>query len=155
MSKESEEITISRIFDAPPELVYRAFVDPDQLCLWFGPLGYSVPCETVEIDARPGGFQRFIIISDDDPTQRSAVETTLSEVVENELLVSHDEVTGIPGTTGSVRYRLRLEFHEEGGGKQTRLELRQGEFAEGMGSEAKTGWEGSFTKLDSLLRRSL
>jgi uncharacterized protein YndB with AHSA1/START domain len=155
MSKETEEITISRVFDAPPELVYRAFVDPDQLCLWFGPLGYSVPCETVQIDARPGGFQRFIIINDDDPTQRSTVETTLSEVVENKLLVSHDEVTGIPGTTGTIRYRLSLEFHEEDGGQQTRLELRQGPFTENMGDESKAGWEGSFTKLDSLLRRSL
>ncbi len=155
MSKETEEISISRIFDAPPELVYRAFVDPDQLCLWFGPLGYSVPCETVQIDARPGGFQRFIIISDDDPTQRSAVETTLTEVVENELLVSHDEITGIPGTTGTISARLRLEFHEEDGGRQTRLELRQGPFTVDMGDEAKTGWDGSFTKLDLLLRRSL
>lgn len=155
MSKETEEITISRIFDAPAELVYRAFVDPDQLCLWYGPLGYSVPCETVQIDARPGGFQRFVIINDDDPTQRSAVETTLSEVVENKLLVSHDEITGIPGSAGTTRYRLSLEFHEENGGQQTRLELRQGPFAENMGDEAKTGWDGSFTKLDSLLRRSL
>jgi uncharacterized protein YndB with AHSA1/START domain len=155
MSKETEEITISRVFDAPAELVYRAFVDPDQLCLWFGPLGYSVPCETVQIDARPGGFQRFVIINDDDPTQRSAVETTLTEVVENKLLVSHDEVTGIPGSTGTTRYRLSLEFHEENGGRQTRLELRQGPFADNLGDEAKTGWEGSFTKLDSLLRRSL
>jgi uncharacterized protein YndB with AHSA1/START domain len=155
MSKETEEITISRIFDAPPELVYRAFVDPDQLCLWYGPLDYSVPCETVQIDARPGGFQRFIIIRDDDPAQRSTVEATLTDVVENRLLVGHHEITGIPGTTGAVTYRLRLEFHEEGNGKQTRLELRQGPFAENMADEAKTGWDGSFTKLDSLLRRSL
>ena len=155
MSREPEEITISRVFDAPAELVYRAFVDPDQLCLWYGPLGYSVPCETVQIDARPGGFQRFVIINDDDPTQRSAVETTLTEVVENKLLVSHDEITGIPGSSGTTRYRLSLEFHDEDGGQQTRLELRQGPFAEDMGDEAKAGWEGSFTKLDSLLRRSL
>jgi uncharacterized protein YndB with AHSA1/START domain len=155
MSKETEEIAISRVFDAPPELVYRAFVDPDQLCLWFGPLGYSVPCETVQIDARPGGFQRFVIISDEDPAQRSPVESTLTEVVENELLVGHHEISGVPGTTGPIRYRLRLEFHEEDGGMQTRLELRQGPFAEDMGNEAKMGWEGSFTKLDSLLRRSL
>jgi uncharacterized protein YndB with AHSA1/START domain len=33
------EITISRVFDAPPDLVYRAFVDPDQLCEWYGPAG--------------------------------------------------------------------------------------------------------------------
>jgi uncharacterized protein YndB with AHSA1/START domain len=150
----TKEISISRIFDAPPELVYRAFVDPDQLCQWFGPVGYSVPYESVQIDARPGGFQRFVMVNDDDPEQRSAINATITEVVENELLVAHEDVDGIPGTTGSVRFRLRLEFHEEPGGK-TRLELRQGPFPEQIGDDTVEGWESSFTRLDSLLRQSL
>jgi uncharacterized protein YndB with AHSA1/START domain len=150
----THEITITRVFDAPPELVYRAFVDPDQLCQWFGPVGFSVPCESVQVDARPGGFQRFVMISDDDPTFKSPIDATFSEVVENELLVGHQDVEGIPGTTGSVRLRLRLEFREEPGGK-TRLVLRQGPFTAQMGEDTTTGWESSFTKLDLLLRRSL
>jgi uncharacterized protein YndB with AHSA1/START domain len=149
----THEITLTRIFDAPPELVYRAFVDPDQLGQWFGPVGFSVPYESVHIDARPGGYQRLVMVSDDDPSMRSAIDATFSEVVENELLFGHADVTGIPGTTGSVRLHLRLEFHAEPGGK-TRLELRQGPFTEEMGQETKTGWASSFTKLDSLLRRS-
>ena len=151
---ETHEITITRVFDAPPELVYRAFVDPDQLCLWFGPVGFSVPCESVQIDARPGGFQRFVMISDDDPTFRNPIDATFSEVVENELLVGHQDVEGIPGTTGTVRLRLRLEFHEEPGGK-TRLVLRQGPFTPELVEQTTVGWESSFTKLDLLLRRSL
>lgn len=150
----THEITMTRVFDAPPELVYRAFVDPDQLCQWFGPVGYSVPCETVQIDARVGGFQRFVMISDDDPGFRNPIDATFTEVIENELLVGHQDVEGFPGVEGRVRFHLRLEFHEEPGGK-TRLELRQGPFSEQMGNDTKTGWESSFTKLDSLLRRSL
>jgi len=145
-----EEITLSRVFDVPPELVYRAFVDPDQLCLWFGPDGYSVPCESVQIDARPGGFQRFVMVSDADPGVRSTVDTSFSNVVENELLDGHQEVEGTPGT----RVRLRLEFRAEGHGK-TRLDLRQGPYTEELGQATKTGWDSSFTRLDSLLRRSL
>lgn len=151
--KTTHEITLTRIFDAPPELVYRAFVDPDQLCQWFGPEGFSVPYESVHIDARPGGYQRLVMVSDDDPSMRSDIDTTLSEVVENELLVGHQDVTGVPGTTGTVRFHLRLEFHAEPGGK-TRLELRQSLYTEQMASDSKLGWESSFTKLDSLLRRS-
>ncbi|HXW46138.1 MAG TPA: SRPBCC domain-containing protein [Streptosporangiaceae bacterium] len=150
----THEITISRVFDAPPELVYRMFVDPDQLCQWFGPVGFSVPCETVQIDARPGGFQRFVMISDDDPAFRSPVDATFSEVIENELLAGHQDVEGIPGTTGTIRFHLRLEFLAEPGGK-TRLVLHQGPFTEEMGDQTAAGWESSFTKLDSLLRRSL
>jgi uncharacterized protein YndB with AHSA1/START domain len=150
----TNEITISRVFEAPRELVYRMFVDPDQLCQWFGPVGFSVPCETVQIDARPGGFQRLVMISDDDPAFKSPIDATFSEVIENELLVGHQDVEGIPGTTGTVRFHLRLEFHEEPGGR-TRLVLRQGPFTEQLGQETAVGWESSFTKLDSLLRRSL
>ena len=145
-----EEIALSRVFDAPPELVYRAFVDPDQLCLWFGPEGFSVPCESVQIDARPGGFQRFTLESDTAPEIRSRVDVTFAEVVENELLAGHQE---IEGTAGS-RVMLRLEFQQEADGK-TRLDLRQGPFTEERGEATKAGWESSFAGLDSLLRRSL
>jgi uncharacterized protein YndB with AHSA1/START domain len=155
MSQQAtRELTLTRIFDAPPELVYRAFVDPDQLCQWFGPVGFSVPYESVHIDARPGGYQRLVMVSDDDPTFRSSIDATFTEVIENELLAGHQDVEGIPGTTGRHRFRVRLEFHAEPGGK-TRLELRQGPFPEEIGADAKAGWESSFTKLDSLLRRSL
>jgi uncharacterized protein YndB with AHSA1/START domain len=145
-----EEITLSRVFGAPPELVYRAFVDPDQLCLWFGPDGFSVPCESVQIDARPGGSQRFVLVSDADPEARSQVDVTFAEVVENELLAGHQEIEGTPGT----RVMLRLEFHQESADR-TLLDLRQGPFTAELGEVTKAGWESSFVRLDSLLRRSL
>ncbi len=147
------EILIARVFDAPPELVYRAFVDPDQFCQWFGPDGFSVPFESVQIDARPGGFLRFVLVSDDDPGVRSPVNATLTEVVENQLLVGHEDVEGIPGTAGPHRLHLRLEFQDEPGGR-TLLEVRQGPFAEQTAHDAKDGWASSFTQLDALLQRS-
>ena len=148
------EITISRRFDAPRELVYRAFVDPDQLCEWYGPDGFFVPCETVQIDARVGGFQRFVMTNAADPGGRYQVEVTLSEVVENELLAGHQEVERIGSASPGDRSSLRLEFIEDASG-QTRLELRQGSFTKEIGEEVKARWESSFKNLDSLLRRSL
>ncbi|HEY6297907.1 MAG TPA: SRPBCC domain-containing protein [Streptosporangiaceae bacterium] len=148
------EITVSRAFDAPRELVYRAFVDPDQLCEWYGPDGFYVPCETVQIDARAGGFQRFVMASVEDPDGRYQVEVTFTEVVENELLDGHQEVERIGSARPGERSRLRLEFIGEANAT-TRLELRQGEFTEETGLEVKARWESSFKNLDSLLRRSL
>ena len=148
------DITISRTFDAPRELVYRAFVDPDQLCEWYGPEGFFVPCETVQIDARAGGFQRFVMASIEDPSSRYQVDVTLSEVVENELLAGHQDVERIGGARSAASTRLRLEFLDEANGK-TRLELRQGPYTEEVGQDARARWESSFTSLDSLLRRSL
>ena len=151
---QGEEISVSRVFDAPRELVYRAFVDPDQLCLWFGPAGFSVPCETVQSDARTGGFQRFVLVSDADPSHRTPVDVALSEVVEDELLVAHADVGGIAGAGRTARIRLRLEFLDQSSGR-TRLELRQDPSRHEICVDPEAAWESSFTRLDSLLRRSL
>jgi uncharacterized protein YndB with AHSA1/START domain len=144
----SQHIEITRIFDAPRALVYRAFTDPGQLAQWFGPPGCSVPRESVEVDARPGGHLRFVMTG---PDVRSPVDATFTEVVENELLAAEMVADGVPGAPGPLRVQLRLEFHDEGNGK-TRLELRQGQFADGqLGADTRSGWESSFTKLDALL----
>ena len=142
------ELVISRVFDAPRELVYRAFIDPDQVSQWFGPVGFSVPRDTVEIDARVGGQQRFTMVSDDG-SMTSPVNSTFTEVIENELLVGSEKVEGIPGFEGISEMTVRLEFHDEGG--KTRLVLRQGPYSPEVEGQAREGWNSSFTKLDALL----
>lgn len=148
----SQELVITRVFDAPRELVYRAFTDPDRLAQWFGPVGWSVPRESVSVDARVGGHQRFTMVNDADPSMTSPADATFTEVVENELLVGYEEVKGVPGFPDGTRLNMRLEFHEEPGGK-TRLVLRQGPFDPAIRSDAEQGWGSSFTKLDALLAR--
>ena len=62
------DLEITRTFDAPPERVYRAFADPDEFHRWYGPTGFPVDPQTVEIDARVGGRHRFTMVSDADPS---------------------------------------------------------------------------------------
>jgi uncharacterized protein YndB with AHSA1/START domain len=147
-----EELVINRVFDAPRAEVYRAFTDPDQLAQWFGPVGFSVPRDSVEIDARPGGVQRFVMVSDTDPSMTSPVTARFSEVIENELLVGVADTGDEPASERPLT--LRVEFHDEDGGK-TRILLRQGPFAAVQGSVPtdmlQNGWLSSFTKLDTLL----
>jgi uncharacterized protein YndB with AHSA1/START domain len=140
----SNELVITRVFDAPRAMVYRAFMDPDQLSQWFGPVGWSVPRDTVDIEPRVGGHQRFVMVNDADPTQTSPANGTFEEIIENELLVGSEQ---LPGT--DQRMRLRIEFHDEGG--KTRLVLRQSPYSDEIVDQARTGWESSFTKLDALL----
>jgi RNA polymerase sigma-70 factor (sigma-E family) len=90
--------------------VYRAFTDPGQLAQWFGPAGCSVPRDSIEIDARPGGHLRFVMTA---PDVRSPVDATFTDVVENELLAGEMEAAGVPGVAGPLRVHLRLEFHDE------------------------------------------
>ena len=37
------DVELTRVFNAPTELVYQAFADLDQLARWYGPAGFSVP----------------------------------------------------------------------------------------------------------------
>jgi uncharacterized protein YndB with AHSA1/START domain len=54
------EIVLSRVIDAPRELVFDAWTDPEQLGSWFGPKGLTI--ETHEIDIRVGGVWRFDMV---------------------------------------------------------------------------------------------
>jgi uncharacterized protein YndB with AHSA1/START domain len=53
-----QEIIITREFDAPRELVFKAYVNPDLLVQWLGPRGYTMILETFE--PKSGGRWRFI-----------------------------------------------------------------------------------------------
>jgi len=55
------ELDIVRVFDAPREVVWRAWTDPDQLAAWWGPAGMHSPRERIEMDVRPGGVFRIDI----------------------------------------------------------------------------------------------
>ncbi len=55
-----QEIRMTRLFDAPPRLVFEAMTKPEHVTQWWGRLGdgYSVP--VCEIDLRVGGRWRFV-----------------------------------------------------------------------------------------------
>jgi uncharacterized protein YndB with AHSA1/START domain len=56
----NREIRLTRLFDAPRQLVFEALTKPEHVTQWWGRLGegYSVP--VCEIDLRPGGAWRFV-----------------------------------------------------------------------------------------------
>lgn len=59
MTMPSErEIVMTRIFDAPRELVFEAHTKPEHLTRWWGPRGFTLP--GCEMDFRPGGTYRFV-----------------------------------------------------------------------------------------------
>ena len=143
------DLVITLVFDAPRPMVYRAFTDPDQLAAWFGPVGWSVPRDSVSVEAKPGGHQRFTMVNDEDPSMTSPVNATFIEVVENELLVGEEDMSRIPQFEGVVM-RMRIEFHDEPG-DTTRVVITQGPYTPEWESNAREGWGSSFTKLDALL----
>ena len=67
MTQHPYDIEITRVFDAPPERVDQAFTDPDQFARWYGPVGFPVRRDSVEVDARVGGRQRFEMVGEAGP----------------------------------------------------------------------------------------
>jgi uncharacterized protein YndB with AHSA1/START domain len=81
----AQEIEITRVYEAPRELVWRAWTVPEELVHWWGPPGWSTPLETVTMDVRPGGDFRLTSVSGDGTEM--PVVGVYREVVEPERLV--------------------------------------------------------------------
>jgi uncharacterized protein YndB with AHSA1/START domain len=88
-SLSDRELVLTRLFDAPPEKVFRAWTEPELLTQWFAPLPWTTP--RAEIDVRPGGANLIVMRSPegvDYPNQGVYLE-----VVKNERLVFTDAYT--------------------------------------------------------------
>jgi uncharacterized protein YndB with AHSA1/START domain len=59
MCKMAQELSLKRTFDAPRELVFKAWTDPTLVAKWWGPNEFTTPI--CELDARPGGKIRIVM----------------------------------------------------------------------------------------------
>ena len=76
-------IVMSRMFDAPREVVWAAFTDPKHVVNWYGGHGFSNP--VCEMDVRPGGLWRHVMRAPNGTEY--AFDFIYLEVVEPERLV--------------------------------------------------------------------
>src|ERR1700678_1250094 len=58
------ELVLTRTFDAPRSLVFKAWIDPKHLAQWWGPKGFTNP--VCDMDVRPGGAIRIVMRAPDD-----------------------------------------------------------------------------------------
>jgi uncharacterized protein YndB with AHSA1/START domain len=79
------EATLVRVFDAPREVVWRAWTDPSELAAWWGPQGTTTPRESIDMDVRPGGVFRLTMVSANG--REFVSEMVYHEVVPPERLV--------------------------------------------------------------------
>ena len=150
MTTGAPDLTISRVFDAPRALVYRAFTEPEQLARWWGPAGSVRPLDEMDVDVRPGGHLRFVTVFPDDPAIRAEVRIDLADAVDGSLLDGVIRVGGrLPGGFEPFDTRFRFEFHDEPDGR-TRLEVRQW-LPPHVSGATENGWQESFTALDAHL----
>lgn len=140
-------IDITREFDAPPERVYRAHVDPALLTRWLGPRDLEMTVE--EFDARTGGRWAY--------THRRGEEAyeffgSFHELRENERIVQTFTFRGAPDAVA-----LEIATFEALPGGRTRLAIRSiGSSVEERDAMVASGMEhgivAGYEKLDDLLQ---
>lgn len=81
------EIVITRVFDAPRSLVFKAWTDPKHVAQWWGPKGFTT--RVTEMDLRSGGQWRYVMIGPDG-TEYPA-KSVFREIVPSERIVTSDE----------------------------------------------------------------
>ena len=147
------EIVITRVFDAPRELVWKAWTEPERLMRWWAPDGCSSPFCTV--DLRPGGVFLYCMRMPDGRDIWG--KGVYREIVEPERIVYIDAFADAQGNTVSPTYygmsedhpmetQVTVTFDEQGG--RTRLVLRHSvpeSFPEREGT--MQGWTQMLNKL--------
>jgi uncharacterized protein YndB with AHSA1/START domain len=120
-TEQERELVITRIFDAPRDLVFRAWTEPDRVARWWGPQGFvTTYCD---MDIRPGGTFRVCMRSPEGTEYWK--QGVYREVAAPERLVftfAWEDAEGKPGHETLVR----VTFAERG--DKTELTLRQAVF---------------------------
>ena len=105
------DLVLTRIIDAPPEKLFRAWTEPELLKQWFAPLPYTTP--VAELDVRPGGSNLVVMRGPDgiDMPNRGVY----LEVVKNERLVFTDAYTKAWEPSPKPFMTVILTFERTGG----------------------------------------
>jgi len=109
----NEEIVFTRVLSAPPELVFKAWIDPKHVVNWWGPKGFTNTVK--EMDVRPGGVWR-VVMHGPDGTDYDTKWMFLEIEKPKRLLYQHGE-KGKPGY-----FRLEVTITEHSG--KTTLSVR-------------------------------
>jgi uncharacterized protein YndB with AHSA1/START domain len=140
---ETKELVLTRVIDAPRELVWKAWTDPKHLAQWWGPHGFGNPM--VDIDVRPGGVMNIDMRGPDGTIYPN--RGIFKEVVRPERLA----FTG--GMTGVFEVLTTVTFTERGGKTTINLHAQvtsaEGDakpYLDGM----QAGWTQSLERLEEV-----
>ena len=153
VTTDEEGVTVERVINAPRELVWRAWTEPEHFARWYGPTGFTLP--TCKIDLRVGGRHLWGMRSPDGQEMFST--GIYQEIVPFERFVATDAFSGkdgniVPmGDGHPTETILTLTLEDLGDGK-TKMTLRQAGWSDpDMAAGAGGGWNQAFDKLEAAL----
>jgi len=156
-TENRRELTITRVFEAPRDLVWKAWTDPDYVKRWWGPKYFTAPF--AEIDLREGGKYLNCMRSPEGkdywstgvfreivPTERLVYTDSFADERGNVVPASHYEMPG----EWPLEMLVTVTF-EESGGKTTMTLRHEGLPAGEMLENCRLGWNESFDKLAEIV----
>lgn len=148
-----QHLVIERTLEAPPELVWKMWTEPEHVAAWYGPGGATIP--VAKMDVRVGGIRLLCMeMTTLDGTMQMWFTGEYLEVIENQRLVCTDSMSDENGNVGSPEQmgmpeghptttEVRVEIQPVAGG--TRMVLtHEGISAESPGA---AGWAMALDKL--------
>lgn len=145
------ELVLTRIYDAPPEKVFRAWTEPELLTQWFAPLPWTTP--RAELNVYPGGANTIVMRSpegEDFPNRGVYLE-----VVKNERLVFTDAYTCAWEPSQQPFMTVVLTFEDLGGKTRYTARVRHWTVADRQRHEQMgfhQGWGQCADQLGELLK---
>lgn len=141
---EGNNLTFTRIFDAPRDLVFKVLSDPEHLSHWWGPNGWTLPVN--KMDFREGGSWHYCMESSDGE-MKSWGKALYKEIVEPERIVYEDYFSDEEGNLNEnmpgVHITLTLIEHE---GKTKIVNHAQFSSEEALKTVMDMGMEQGFTE---------
>jgi uncharacterized protein YndB with AHSA1/START domain len=135
-------ITITRVFHAPRERVWKEWTEPERFADWFGGTEAEVPLSTVSMDVRPGGSWRATMFAD---RGRREIhwKGDYREVVEPERLV----FTVSDQPADDAYELITVVLTDLGDGRTEMLFQQGGRMPAEQYERAKTGWSIFFDRI--------
>ena len=133
---EQPGLTITRVFDAPRERVWREWTEPEPFADWFGGTEWEIPMSTVSMDVRPGGLWRATMFGGQERREINW-KGEYREVVEPERLVF--TITDQPGDDAYALVTVVLTDLGDGRTEMV-LEQRGGDLSQEEYDGAAQGW---------------
>lgn len=137
-------VKLHRVFSAPPERVFKAFIDPDALVKWMAPHGFTAKVH--HLDAKVGGTYKMSFSNFSTGTSQS-FGGTYHEIIPNQLLRYTDQFDD-PNLPGQIEVTIQLNSVSVG----TEVHITQSGIPDVIPVEAcYLGWQESLQLLTLLV----
>lgn len=151
-----EELVITRVFDAPREIVWKAWTEPERFKLWWGPEGFT--CPACRIDLRVGG--KYLACMRSPEGQEIWSTGVFREIVPERKIVYTDSFSDAEGNPVPASYygmpgdwppEMIVTVTFEAAAGMTTMTLRHDGLPSDTLGDCEIGWSGSFDKLEGIL----